>query len=224
MDFVGADLALRGERHIQIDMAVAGVEINVGREIRRELQRYTAISALEPPVSSHGRPRSRNGLKMTISRLELEFVKAPIGPDVAVAGAGVKFAIQVLETFRAIAAVQIHGALQIREFNLAVAGAKIHVSLARHLHNDVHAMAGPPLEVEVVTGIAHLDFDRVAGLMLFHPDTTFADFVMGDDHRSFNSVLVQGIVADVGIDGLDAQVGIGSYAVSLRPFLGAGGK
>src|ERR1041385_1627526 len=147
MDFVGADLAFRGERHIQVNMAVAGVQINVGRQIRREFQRYTAISALEPPVSSHGRPVSRNRLKMTISRLELEFVKASVGSDVAVACAGMKLAIQGLESFRAIAAVQIHSSLQICELNLAITGSEVNISLARHLNDDVHTMVGSPLEV-----------------------------------------------------------------------------
>ena len=76
-------------------------------------------------------------------------------------------------------------------------------------------MAGPPLEVEVVAGIAHLDFERVAGLMLFPPDPTFADFVMVGDDPGFNGVLVPGIDADVGIRGLNTQLGIGAHVVGF---------
>src|SRR6185437_4079753 len=60
--------------------------------------------------------------------------------------------------------------------------------------------------------------------MLFHPDPTFADLVTVSNNPGFNGVLVPGIDANVGVGGLDAQVRIGGDRISLRPFLGAGGK
>ena len=113
---------------------------------------------------------------MAVAGLEFEFVEAAVGGDVPVAGGGVKLAVDAVESFGAVAAVQVHITLEIGDFDLAVAGAKVDLSLARHLDEDVDCCSNP-IEANAVVGITHVDLTSVAGLVFFDADAVFADLV-----------------------------------------------
>src|ERR1051326_7501453 len=221
MDLVLANLAFGGYGHVEIDVAVAGVKVDVCGKIAGYLERDAAIAGFEPPVRGQRRARSGANVDMTVTCLEFEFIETSVGPDVTVAGGGVQLAIHVVEAFGAIAAVQIHLALESGEFDPAVSGAQVDVALARHLDDDIDAMISP-LESDVVVGIAHIDFDGVAGLALVNVDPVFPDLVAAGDDLGFDRVLIPGGDANVGVGCLDAQVRLARELVGFRPFIGAG--
>ena len=51
MDFILANLSFRRDRHIEIDVAVAGVQVNIRGEVTRNFQRDAAVARFQPPVS-----------------------------------------------------------------------------------------------------------------------------------------------------------------------------
>src|SRR5579859_4416868 len=104
VDLVLANLAFCGYGHIEIDMAIAGVKVDVSGQIAGHFQRDAAVAGFEPPVRGQRGARSGANVDVTVSRLEFEFIETAVGLDVTVACSGVQLAIYVVEAFGAIAA------------------------------------------------------------------------------------------------------------------------
>jgi len=66
----------------------------------------------------------------------------------------------------AISAAELHFALKVGEIDLAVAGVQVHAAFTRHLDVDIDA-CGYPMKTKC-TRKAHVEFHRIAILMLFH--------------------------------------------------------
>src|SRR5579864_1068752 len=51
VNIVLANLSFGRDRHVEIDVAVAGVQVNIGGEVTRDFQRDAAVARFQPPVS-----------------------------------------------------------------------------------------------------------------------------------------------------------------------------
>src|ERR1700686_401986 len=223
VNFILANLAFGDDGHVEIDVAVAGVQAYVGREFAWNFERNVAVASLQSPTCGQGGPGCRAHFDVSVARLELEFIEASVGADVAVAGRGVQFAVDPFQVLGAVAAVQIHLAFQSGDVDFAVAGPQVDAALTRHLNNDVDLMLAP-FHVEVVVRVAHVDFNRIARLMFLDPDATFADLVARGDDLGFNRVLVPSRDTDIGVGGFDPQFRFPGHVVSLRPFVSVSGQ
>ena len=226
-NFVLANLARGGDWHIQIDVSIAGVEIEIGRQVFRHFEGDGAIAAFEPPAGRQGRAGCGPRFNAAIAGLEFEFVKAAVGANVAIAGGGSQFAIDVVDFLGAISAAELHFALKVGEIDLAVAGVQVHAAFTRHLDVDIDAAVSH--EDEGATRKAHVEFHRIAILMLFH-ENAFPNLVAcarpnlpGGD-SGFDRVLIPGGDADVGVGSVDAEIGLAGEGIGFRPFVGVGGQ
>src|SRR5256885_12326399 len=114
------------------------MQIDISGQIRRQFKGHAPIAAFEPPICRHGRTGPGNGVQMTVAGLEFKLIEASTGANVAVARAGVEFAVKIFQSLRAVATMKVHGAFKIGELDLAIAGAEIHTALPWHLDDDVH--------------------------------------------------------------------------------------
>src|SRR6266496_6105085 len=78
MNFILANLALGGNRHIEINVAVAGVQADIGGQFAGDFERNVAVASLKPPGCGQRRPRRRAHFYVTIARLQFEFIEAAI--------------------------------------------------------------------------------------------------------------------------------------------------
>src|SRR6202011_5196486 len=99
-------------RQIQIDMAVASVQIYIGCKVFRDLQSDTAVPTLEAPSGGQRRTSGRPSFNPAIARMQLKLLKPAIGPNMSVAGSGTQGTFNPVDLLRAISAAQIHVALE----------------------------------------------------------------------------------------------------------------
>ena len=93
MNFIFANLAGGCDGHIQIDVAVAGVQIDVGGQVSRHFEGDGAIAAFEAPARGQSRAGGGSRVDAAISSFEFEFVEAAVGADVAIAGQSPELAV-----------------------------------------------------------------------------------------------------------------------------------
>src|ERR1700730_19085348 len=78
-DVVLTQLSFGRDRNVQIDMAVAGVQIHIGSQGFRNFPRTVAVSRLQPPSRIHRGPDHRAHFDGAVACLEFEFIKPPVG-------------------------------------------------------------------------------------------------------------------------------------------------
>src|SRR4051812_11290574 len=151
---------------------------------------------------------------MTITRLQLKFIKASVGGDMSIPSAGAQLAIHALDALRTVATAHVHFALEVADLNLAVAGVQIDFAFSGHVNIDVYTVIAN-IEGHAVMGIANSNLDRVAILMSLYLEPALADFVAGADHSGFDSVLVPGINVDVRVRSFHPEVRPAGNVVGL---------
>ncbi len=123
-----------------------------------------------------------------------------------------------------IAAAHFHVALEIYQFYGAIAGVQVHAALTRHVDFDLNLVAAPTeLDNVNIMRVAHLQLNRIPALLLNDLDPMLADFVMLCRDVRLDGVLVPCVNADVGIRGLNPQVGRPRDCIGIRPFIGVSG-
>src|ERR1700730_10910853 len=182
-------------------MAVAGVQIYIGRKILRDLQSDTAVPTLESPSAGQRRTSGRPSFNPAIAGMQFQHLKPAIGPNMSIAGGGPQLAFNSIDLLRAISAAQIHVAPEAVHLDPAIAGMQIDAAFARHMDIDVHMMAAN-FEVEIVMREPHLEFDFIALLMIFNPDTVSPDLIAEGRDLGLNRVLFPRGNANVGVRGL----------------------
>jgi hypothetical protein len=220
-NFVLANLAFGGNRHVQVDVAVAGVQINVRCEVVGNFERDGTIATLQSPTPTHDGSGRGPGVDASVARLEFEFVEAAIRADVAVSGCSPQFAVYAVNFLGAVSAAQLHVAFEIGKFNLAIASMQVHSAFARHADVDVNSMiATVDGDAKVVDmRIAHIDLNLIAGLALIDANAVAANFVMRGGHFGFDRILLPGGDVNVGVGSIDAQVGRAGESISFRPLV-----
>src|SRR6185437_14841709 len=142
--------------------------------------------------------------------------------DVPIAGVGMKAALYAVNFLRAVAAAQIHFAAEVGEFDFAISGVQADAPLPWHTDFDTHAIVAEIHNVDSVRK-AQVDFDSVAGLVLFDSQSSRAKLVVSAGDGGFNGFPLPRLNADVCVSGFDAQIGRVRNGVSLRPLLCARG-
>src|SRR2546428_12894686 len=187
-------------------MAITGMEVYIGREIGRQLERNASISGVKVPTRTHARTRQRPGLDVTIPGTDRQAIKPPGRTNVAVSGAGSQGSVHRINVLMPITAPQFHVALEIAEPDVAIAGVQIHPSFAGHVDFNVHATSAQA-EADNLARKTHFQLNRVPALMIVDSDAALADLVPLGRHSGLNRVLVPGIHSDVGVRSFHSQVG-----------------
>src|SRR5579863_10674051 len=221
-NFVLANFTFGGDRHIEINVTVAGVEIDVRGHVSGNFQGHVAVAGFEAPGCGQRGASGRAHFHVAIAGLEVELIEAAVGAYVAVSGGGAQLTIDCVENFGTVSATEIHLALEAADFDLAIVGAEIHFSLAWHVDHNVDAALAPVDDDAMRARKAYLKLDQVTSLVLLDFDAALADLVAHGSDCGFDGVLVPGFDADVGIGGFDAQVGSAGEMIGFRPFVGAG--
>ena len=138
VNLVLSQLSLGRDRHIEVDVTVAGVQVDIRRQIVRNLQRDAAVSGFQAPAICKRRAVGGAHIDVAIPGLEIELVKSAIRLNMPIPGLGAQLAINALEVHRAVAGVQIHLTLKVGNFNPAIPSAQLDVPFARHLEDDVN--------------------------------------------------------------------------------------
>src|SRR5579863_7126809 len=133
MDILVADTSLHRNRHVHIDVTVAGVQVNVSGKVVGQLQGHTAVAGTKAPTRSHGRTSHGAGFDVTIPGVEVQGVKSSGGPNVPVSGVSAQAAIDGFNLLMAVATLQFHVALEIRQSNGAVTGMQTDSAFPRHV-------------------------------------------------------------------------------------------
>src|SRR5579863_7533552 len=93
-------------------MSIAGVQVNIGRQIAGNFQGNAAVAGFQPPAGIQRRARVGADFHTAVSGLELKFVKATAGSDVAITGGGVQLPLYVVEVLGTIPRVQVHASFE----------------------------------------------------------------------------------------------------------------
>src|ERR1700730_4047337 len=81
VNFILANLAFGSDGHIEIDVSVAGVQAYIGRQFAGNFERNIAVASLQSPACGQCRPGCRADFYVSVTRLQLEFIEAPLGAD-----------------------------------------------------------------------------------------------------------------------------------------------
>src|SRR5260370_40375311 len=84
VNFVLSNLSLSRDRHVEVDVAITGMQAYVGRKLTWNFQRNVAVAGLQPPARSQCRPLRGADFDMTVAGLELKFGKTSPGGDVSI--------------------------------------------------------------------------------------------------------------------------------------------
>ncbi len=137
VNFVLADLAFGDDGHVEIDVAVAGVQVTSAASspgtssetLPSPVSRRQPAASVEPWVA-----RTSTWPSPVFSSSSSKRPWAVMCPSPVEARSLPSTAFEI---FGAVAAVQIHITLETGEIDLSVAGAQVDAAFARHLDNDV---------------------------------------------------------------------------------------
>ena len=162
------------------------------------------------------------GFDLAVSGMQFQQVEPSRGRDVAVPCARPQSSFHGIQVLMSVAAFQPHIALEIADLNVAVAGPQTHLPFPWHVDLNLHPGVAA-IEVEKDERhmrVMHLDRNRVTGLVLLNPNAAVADLVVIGCHSGLDRVSVPGHDADIGIAGVDSQIGFPCDRVALGPFIG----
>jgi hypothetical protein len=97
-----------GDRNVRLNVAIAGVQINVGGKITRQFQIDAAVPGVKGPARSDRRPGQSPRFNAAVSSGQIERVESSIRCNVAIAGARPQHAIHGLNVLMAVAGLQVH--------------------------------------------------------------------------------------------------------------------
>src|SRR6185437_5516368 len=157
---------------------------------------YVAVAGFYSPLAGHRRSRAGTSVDPAVAGFKFEYIEAAIGRDVPVAGTGAEPPVDSFNALRPIATAHVHFAFEVADLDFAVSGVKIDLALARHVNVDVHAVIAN-VEGNAMMGVAHVDFNRIAVLVLVYLQSTFTYFVPRADYGRFDGVLVPGFDVDI---------------------------
>lgn len=221
LDVVIVVFALNRDRDIQRDVAVAGVEQEVGGKLFRNTQRHASISSGQAPTLPDRGARERFGFDAPVAGPDLEMVEAAPGQHSPIAGMGSEGSIDAFDFEVPIATLQFHFTSEITQPDFAIMRVQAHFPFAGHADFDDSAAVPNAHDGEAVRE-THVKFDRIPGLMVMDLDAALAKapFCRGD--MRFDLLFIPGIDVNLGIRGLDAQFGLAADVEGFGPFLGLG--
>ena len=218
-----------------VEVAVAGVHIEIGGKARRHAKGNRSIGGLNAGSLGELGAFAQIEIEMPIAGVNGEGVKDAVYSEIRIAGAGIEraagagnvdlavsgleaqIARDMIEANVAIASGQVDIAMQAGEVDAAIAGLRGEGELGGRLHRDggalmpIHAdvkadvLALPDVEMHLVSGLALLDV-IVAELPAFHFDVD-ADGVAAFTGRDRYA----------GVGGLEVQRGLAADGIRLRP-------
>src|ERR1700681_3457974 len=103
VDFVLTNLPFCSDGHVEIDVAVAGMQVYISRQFAWDFEGTVTVAGLQSPACGQGRSARRAHLHVPIARFEFELIKAAMSGDVSVAGRGVQLAVDRFQVLGAVA-------------------------------------------------------------------------------------------------------------------------
>ena len=128
-------------------MAVAGVRIEIGMEVRRQAQVDVAVARMQRPTARNLRAVGRFRFDAAVARFQIQSVEPAAHVDAAIAGIHVERAIEIRSFDVAIAGMHADIPAQAAGAHVSIAG--IHVNASRNrLQCDV-SVAGVHIEIQL---------------------------------------------------------------------------
>ena len=168
------ELTFDRERNVQRDVAIAGMEIEVGGEVGGNFQVHAAVGSADVPGTRDARTGESPEGDVAIAGSDINGVETAGNADGTVASVGAEIAFNIIDFKAAVAAVEIHFTFEVVDRDTAVAGAQRDFAFARHVNLDEHA-AFADVKYKITVRKTDFDFNGVAGLALENLDAVFAD-------------------------------------------------
>jgi hypothetical protein len=203
-----------GHRQLGGNAAVAGVDVEVGGEIRSQPQPHAAVAGLDAPARRHLRAGLHFRFDAPFVGAQVELIEAAAHGNPAVAGPGVERAVQRLGADASVAGHQPGIAVQALHQDSSVAGMDFRRRFARRPHFHPHrVVAGAPM----AAGDANFQFDAIGDLPVRHPDLVRTDLPALGDHANLDRAGCAGPHLDRGVIRVHPQSGLAGYGEFLGP-------
>src|SRR5450759_3863556 len=177
--------ALSGQPQLVSDRAVAGVRVELGAEVGRQVDRDAAVAGRHRPVISHRGPRGRAERDRAVAGVKLHSGELAGDAHAAVAGLHVEISFGVFQRDRsvsrrerelapdvvradaAVARLQLEPPVHVLYPDRAVAAPGHDIAVARHRHDELRGRrhVAHAEEDDLVRRLLHFDVDAVAVLL-----------------------------------------------------------
>src|ERR1700721_3000632 len=96
---------------------------------------------------------------MSIAGLQVQLIEAAIRANVPVSGGRTQFAVDRIEGFGSVSAMQVHLAFEAANFDFSIFSSQVDLALARHMNVDVDATLAPVDGEAVHARIVHINLN-----------------------------------------------------------------